>query len=330
MPSPYFKINDADVGIWIGEDGAQGGIVETWTDQGLEVTVYLHCAWFDRAKVYSGLRGTVGWGSGPIGLAAGGTIQRTDPAVLPVPPNSAYRWDRMVCVGTGEVRGEKWRTDPDGSITGVAGWGFYVNAIIPARFAVTPWQTIGNIGDGSGSADPADRNDISGQPYTITKIRTQGEVLCPPHGTYFWPNGNAVDESHIGIIRAKQEISITRVYMPSVHVAEIQSCIGTINGKPLRIGDYTFPKGSLMMAGCESEPYGDVGIGLLAHDIHITLLGNGLDNKPPDGNDHIQDFNYIMSPDGTYQKIADKQGNTPFPYVNMWYNIWPEFYQKGN
>ena len=319
--SPYFQINGQVCGIYVGADGEQGGIVPAWTDRGLEITVYLHCAWESYPYVLRGLRG---W----VGFDQNGNIVRTDPVSMPINPNQQdYAWGRFICVGTGDIRGEKWRTDQDGSITGAAGWGYYVNAIIPAKFAAPSYQTQAaapGYGNGKG------QSDLSGMPYTTTKIRTSGEVFCPPHGAYSWPNGTPVDEAHVGVIRAKQEIQITRHFMPTIPVDRYQSVVGTVNGKPLALGRYSFPRGTIMFMGCsEIEPYSDVGTGLSVCDITFNLMGNGTDNLPADGTDHTLDFNKVMDPTGSWQFITDANQRGPFPYANLWSVIWPEYYSKG-
>jgi hypothetical protein len=338
MSSPNFSILGCPVWVYVGEDGEQGGIVESASEQGLEVTVVLHCYWLQRTLIYQGLWGTVGFDQS-------GNIVRTDPLSLPIPPGSglpafitgptppAYHWERYICTGIGDVRGTKWRTDQDGSITGLAGWGYYEMARITATFGVTSWQPwYAAPGDKAGNG----QTDLSGLPYTTTKIRTQGEVICPPHGSYVWTATQVpVDEAHLGLIRAKQEVTITRHRMPTVPTQQVQKVIGRCNGKPIQFGTYLFPAETLLFTGADSEPTSDPGTGLLTQDITYTLIGNGTDNAPPDGNDHTQSFNSILDQTGVYNAISTPAGagpgagRKPFTPTNMQAVIWPEYYASG-
>ena len=195
------------------------------------------------------------------------TNTRTDPIPLPGALTVGwqqweYDWQRFICLYTGDIRGIKWRTDVDGSITGTVGWGYYEEAVIPARFAAPAWQTtLTAPGYQHGGAIPKlGSYDPSGLPYTTTKIGAQGEVFIPPHGAYQWKaNGTPIPEGHVGLIKAKHEIAITRHYMPFIPIESISKIVGRVNIKPIQLGDHLFQKGTMMSLGLgDVEGYSDL------------------------------------------------------------------------
>lgn len=330
MSSPYFMINGCECGIFVGQDGQGGGIEPQWVDGGLEVTVHIICWWIDLEKVLRGLRGYAET-SREKGKEGGvyTSVNRVDPVGLPQVTASldvpGWNWDRFICVGTGPIRGLKWRTDNDGSLTKLIGWGYYSKAVIPARFAATTWQTRDHAA-GMGSAGMGLR-DLSGLPYTTTRIGSEGEVFIPPHGAYQWsPNGPDIPEGHIGIIRAKHQIQVTRHYMPFVPLAASDAIMGSVNSKNIQFGDLRFTAGGLMFLGISDvESYSDIG-GMTMFDYTLNLLGNGNDNLPPDGGSRSLNYNWSMDPSGVYRPVIDSSPNQnpPFPKKLWAAAMWPD------
>ena len=55
----------------------------------------------------------------------------------------------------------------------------------------------------------------------------------------------------------------------------INSLIGSINGKPWPIGGFTFPRGSIMFTGSNSEPRPDPCSFEILQDVELLFLANG-------------------------------------------------------
>ena len=258
--SPYFNINGAQVGIYVGENGEEGGIQQTWGEKGLELNVAFTTPWATVPLLLQGLRGRVSY--------TGESIQRTPPWTFPN-GDGLTNWNRFLCDGTGEITGIKWRTDTTGAVTGLAGWGYYQTAIVPAHFSVPTYQVI--------QLYPNGQNDPSGMPYTTTTFSVSGEVFMPPSGTYRYEQNKKVlvEDAYAGIARTRTEIKITRHYMPIIPLQETQAVIGAINSYPMTFADYTYPIGSILLTGYpDTEPYSDPVTGLLVWDLHYQLLAN--------------------------------------------------------
>jgi hypothetical protein len=312
---PYFFINGAKCGIYVGEDGEGGGIVPSWGDRGLELTVYLSTAWGNIATVLQGLRGQVSYSNSAINRVAPWQLPNTF-------TNTLVNAQRYVCDGTGEIVGKKYRTDISGLYTGMSGWGMYESCIIPAHFSVPSYQVAGGVLAGG-------QNDPSGQYYTTTTFSTSGEVFCPPSGTYRYEKNPKVlvEDVSCGIARTRTEIKITRHYMPIIPLQENQAIMGSVNSYPIQFSDYTYPVGSLLVTGIpEVEPYADPVTGLLVWDIHYSLLANAPSNSQQNVVDATLDWNQFLTPVGTWSRIVDGSGNYPFPYLDLRGAIWPEYF----
>lgn len=313
-PSPSFTINDVPCAIYLGENGNEQGIREVWTDKGLEFTVNFILPWNQRIKFIQGLRGAATWDGAP-----GGAVLRTLPWRPPINPNEVcpplgnlkdvtYRWDRYCCVGTGEWSYIKPRVDPDGSITGLAGWLYYDYVIIPARFAVPPYffdNILNNY--------YARGYDLSCMPYTSTKTRVSGEVFSPYTAAYeFQSTHTPINDTSVSLIRSKTEIEIVRYYMPAVDTQKLDSLVGWLNDDDIIIGNLAFPKESIMYLSYEvTEYYGDVSTGLLFCNIAHRMVGNGY---VFDSTDQLNDsWNYFINQKGVWDKVVAVQGAKP-PY----------------
>ncbi len=312
-PSPVFEINGVEVAIYVGEDGEQGGIIEQWSDRGLEVLVYFHCRWDDRIELVRGLRGTVA-------LVGNTVIRDILPFTLPQPAfQPQTKWNRWICTGTDNFIPKKFRTDVEGDITGLAGWGYYSSVVVPAHFMVTTYFTnLDQFEDG--------QVDISGFPYTTTKIRTSGEIFSPPSQVYKFEKDPRirVEDIGIGITRVRTEIDITRHYMPNVPLTNLQIAMGKLNDTAMKFADFNYPKGAILCSGVQqSDPYGDAASGLIVQDYEYTLLANGQSNNV---DDPPLDWNQYMRPDnGSWDKLLDPGNNPPFRYGDLNHLIWPEY-----
>ncbi len=316
-PSPTFEINGVECAIYLGDDGEQGGIIEQWSDRGLEVLVYFHCRWSDRMEVIRGLRGTVT-------LIGDRVVRDILPFSLPQPElDPQTNWSRWICTGTDNFIPKKFRTDQNGSFTGLSGWGYYDSVVIPAHFMVTTYFTTFDVSQDG----PV---DISGFPFTTTKIRTSGEIFSPPSQVYKFVKpdnaGNSirVEDIGVGITRVRTEIDITRHYMPNVPLKNLQIAIGKINETQMTFADFDYPRGSILCSGIQqSDPYGDAASGLMVQDFEYTLIANGQSNNP---DDPPLDWNKYMRPDnGEWDTIMDPNSRTPFRYGNLNHLIWPEY-----
>ncbi len=311
-PSPTFEINGVPVAIYVGNDGEQGGIIEQWSDRGLEVIVYFHCRWEDRIELIRGLRGTVAEVGGDV-------IRDILPFALPQNPlQPMTKWNRWICTGTDNFMPKKFRTDQDGAFTGLAGWGYYDSVVVPAHFMVTTYFT-----DPDGSFLQTDPSHFA---FTTTKIRTSGEVFSPPSQVYKFktaPNIR-VEDIGVGITRVRTEFDVMRHYMPFVPLTNLQTAIGKLNDSPMRFSDFNYPKGSILCSGVQqSDPYGDAASGLIVQDYEYTLIANGQSNEP---DDPPLDWNQYMRPDnGSWDELNDPSGRTPFRYDDLTHLIWPEY-----
>lgn len=330
-PSLGFRINDVPCAIWVGEDGDQGGIRESWGDRGLELNIEFVVPYDQRIKFLQGLRGGASWD--------GEHLERQHPWSIPVNPNEfnpslsgmegvPYGWIRYICVGTGESRPATWRTDDDGSKTGLPGWGYYDSVIIPARFAVPSYV----VGDEK-LLPYLYGQELTGYPYTTTKIKASGEVFTCYTNTYKFDSTNdPVNEANVGFIRPRLEVSITRHYMPFVDTLGYDKLIGHVNRDPIVIGTQSYYTESLLYVGYEIESYGDASTGLLYCDITHQLLANG-QVIDVEGNSQTS-WNYFLNRKGVWDKLVlvtppatppDGFQPTPYQQADFIKYIWPDY-----
>ena len=312
MPSdsPPFFINGVPCFFVVGEDGENPAIVESTSfDNGPVATIVIKCDWLAYPQVRAGLLGTVDY--------TNGTVAYNPPFRYPIDDSLLARGtfpDRWFCTSIEDVRGLKWVTDQDGNETntGVAGWGYYREAIITARFTAPLYQLFA-------STEDRPYGDPSGKAYTITKIKTAGQVFSPPTGSLIYGGGTftgqALQDIHGAQIRTQTEISYTRVRMPIVPADAIQNCQGGVNDVELKIGSFKYPKGSVLLGGSNSEQKVDpVDFGIV-FDVEYTFLANA-----PTGQDAgVQlDWNFFMDPEGTWVAVNKSGSGAPvFRYVDM-------------
>ena len=257
----------------IGPDGQEGGIAESYTlDSGPEARCTFKVDWNSRQELIQSLLGTVNY--------ANGSVSRTPPFAYPldnflvVAGGGIQTPNRWICTGIGAVKGTKWKTDDfgDNTSTGVPGWGYYQWANVEAIFTVPLWQ-VDDFNPGTQGID------LSSAPYVVTKIKTSGEVFAPPTNSVIYLGGKfagkALQDVNASIIRTRMELSVTLIRFPIVPANLINSLIGSINGKPWQIGTYTFPRGSILFTGNNSEPRPDPCSFAIVQDVELLFLANG-------------------------------------------------------
>lgn len=255
----------------------EDGVTESYLAEGPSASVTLKCPWARRLDVLKALLGSV--------AIAGSTVTRLPPHAYPDNPN-------LKAVEIGEVRGLKPRRREDG-------WIAYDKALIPVTYRVPTWT----FPDTDGGF-----RDASGQPYTSTKFRVSSEVLVPPKGAFYWPDGSTVEADGVGLVRSKVEISMTRHWMPYLPLNANLSLAGKLNSAAVRFADKSFARGTLLYMGMDSS-FSRNTIGELTHEITYTMIGN-----------ESSEWNAFLHRDGTYKLIntkADGTGLPPFGYADF-------------
>src|SRR5271157_2632400 len=221
-------INGIPCGIYQAEDN---GIVESNSETGRSATVVFQIYWFQRIQFIAALLGTSNY---VLGVLEPNSIVRTPPAIYPVSAldqdttrYAATIYGRMICTSITSIRGTHWWTDTTGlylSTPPIPGWGAYVYALVTAEFT-TPLYNIAEPGPFSPGLD-----DLFGQPYCISKIKSGGEVFAPPTGSFVFAGGMAMGHALLDVgaahMRTRHEISCTRVRMPIYPVNAITMAIG--------------------------------------------------------------------------------------------------------
>lgn len=312
--------------ILFGED-ARSAIKETmWTDRGMEVAIDFRVRWKDRIKFLYLLRGSCGyngsdyWRSLPISLP---NIDFDSTADLNTQEDEqTYQWVRYYCSSVGQCKPLKPRvTGDDQDPTGVDGWPFYEDVIVPTTWAV-PLYYIGEA-----PVDPGyPGRDPSGMPYTTTRWRNTGEIFSPYTNAYrFSSEETPANEANIGILRLKKEFSITRHFMPFVDTRTLDPLYGKINLDPITIGTETYPAESMMYLGYEPEPYINPANGKVVYDITHKIIANG---EVYDKNGDVQrSWNYYMNRQGYWDKLVlkDDAGVGVYRMEEFAPYIWPEY-----
>ena len=312
MPPPnppenwLLEIGGVGCNIYTGPNGQDGHLTElTSASEGRKAQVRFKCRWEDRNALLAGLLGTV--------VYQGGTIVRTPPFSYPTAQSDIDAGmfpNRLFCTDAG-VEGTKWRADPDGSITGLAGWGYFVYAIVTATFTSPPYLIEPMEGGG-----PA-FNDLTNNTYCISKLRVSGEVYSPPTGSYVWAEGSRagkqVPDAHCGIVRPRYELSVTRMRMPIVPTTALDDCIGSVNGSVLQISTNEVDPEAALFMGYNPEMRTDPYNGGIVSDIEMLWAVNGyLPSRNADGS-----WNWFVDPVGQWSAIQtnDVNENPPFESV---------------
>jgi hypothetical protein len=327
-PSPplEFLPGTLEASVHFGAD-VRAAIRETmWTDKGMEVSIDFLVAWKDRIKFLYLLRGSCGfdgadyWRRLPISLP---TIDfDTLDGLGTQEDDQLYQWGRYFCSSIGELRPIKPRVTDDGfDPTGVVGWPFYEDVVVPTKWSV-PLYYIGDapIDPGSPGRDP------SGMPYTTTRWRSTGEIFSPYTNAYrFKGEATPANEANIGILRLKKELSITRHFMPLVDTASLDPLFGKINLDAIKIGTDTYPPESLMYLGYEPEPYINPANGRIVYDITHKIIANG---EVFDKAGAVQrSWNYYMNRSGYWDKLVlkDNAAQGVYHMDEFACKIWPEY-----
>jgi hypothetical protein len=306
MDNWLLSINGVDCNIYTGPTGEDGHLVErTSSDQGRSALVRFKCNWQDRNDLLAGLVGTVDY--------VGGSIKRTNPDFYPTADRDIEAGqfpEQMFCTSVTRIEGRGWKADLDGSITGQPGWGYFAYAILDAEYTNPPYVIV----PPAGNDGPFAFNDLVGEMYAISKTRVSGEVYSPPTGAYVWGEGSRqgkpVQDTNVGIIVPRYELSVTRMRMPIVPTLLFDELIGTVNEATLSIGANTVsPEAALFMGG-NAEPRTDPYNGGIVYDVEMLWLVNGfLDSRNAD-----KSWNWFLDPVGSWSKIVtnDEDQNPPF------------------
>lgn len=305
--NPLLTINGVPCNIWTGDDGQQGHLAESTTlEGGRKSTVRFRCDWYDRDDLIAGLIGTVDY--------VGGSIVRTPPFTYPRRPNDDRSQapgkifkPRHFCTAITDVQGLKWFADPDGSRTGLAGWGGFEWAILTAEFTSPPYlieQVDGGFGDALGIT------------YAVSELRVSGEVFSPPTGAYRWAggqfNGDELKDVHMGITRPRVELSVTRVRMPLIPYDTLAMMIGTSNQNSIPVGPHRVTPGAALFMGYNPRAYSDPYHGGIVYDIEMLWLING----PVVAGGADADWNLYLDPQGQWNQVVQDldAANPPGPF----------------
>jgi hypothetical protein len=294
-------INGVGAEIYLGEDGASGGIEESWPEgQPARVSVAYKVPWADRYRFITGLRG---------GVSAGAVVL---PHAYPPSPN-------LVCVGIGQIRGIKPKLS--------GGFLAYEDAIVPAEYGVPPFDFTGGVGGegggGGGVADP------SGKAFTSTTWSITSEMFQPPVGSYYWEAGPsdgsvvAPSDATLGLFRTRIEFQLRRSWLTTPQIYGALYYAGTVNASPVRIGDFTFARGTLWLAGLGGGSERTESIDGRSGEQTYTLVGSGLVwNAAVAANSGTQvEWNQFMASDGKFYYVNDKAdgtGSRPYTYTEYW------------
>jgi hypothetical protein len=331
-PSPFYKFElpNGDTlytKIHVGADSRAGGVRESpWTDRGMEVAIDFQVSWVDRIKLLYALRGSCGFNNGEYWRSLPKSLPRlADDTIGDIDDRedqNQYPWDRYFCSSIGPCRQIKTRvTDEDGDPTDVVGWPYYEEVVMPTVWTV-PLYVVSDK-----AYDPKTvGKDPSGYPYTITRTHTSGEIFSPYTNAFKFTNeATPANEANIGILRAKTELSITRVFMPVLDTLTLDAMIGKINTDHIQFGSDVNPPESMLYLGYEYEPYVNPANGKIVYDVTHRLMVNGpvLDK---DGNPQ-ESWNYFMNRSGYWDKLVLKDDADRGVYDSTEFacKIWPEY-----
>jgi len=306
------NINGVDCNIYTGPTGEDGHLTERSSpDQGRGALVKFKCDWQDRNDLLAGLVGTVDY--------KGGTISRTPPYFYPTAPRDVTAGqfpNRSFCTGVSATEGRAWKSDPDGTVTGTPGWGYFAYAILAAEFTTPPYLAT-NPGNPKGNYAFV---DLSGQLYAVSKTRVSGEVLSAPTGAFIWGEGERegkpVQDTSVGLVQPRYELSVTRMRMPIIPCKILDSMLGTVNATALTIGANNVNPEAALFMGYNPEPRTDPYNGGIVYDIEMLWLVNGVIEQT--GAD--RSWNWFMDPVGDFNPIVTNDGNSNPPFATAEHN----------
>ena len=217
------EISGVDCNIYTGPTGEDGHLVEkTSPDQGRSAFVRFKCNWQDRNDLLAGLVGTVDY--------VGGTIARTPPTTTRPRRATSRRASSQADVlhGGRAIEGRGWKADPDGEVTGTPGWGYFRYAILDAEYTNPPSSSSRPPGPTPVRVQRPGRRDVRG-----LEDAGLGRSLQPADGGLRLGQGTRegkpVQDTNVGIIIPRYELSVTRMRMPLVPCQLLDSLIGTVN-----------------------------------------------------------------------------------------------------
>lgn len=255
-------------------------IKEQITPDGPTAAVKFKCLWRDRERL---VRGLMGWNY----LKNQTTITRELPATYPSNHN-------LFCTSITNIEGIKpYRDDsglfsgpPDwdntGDVQAFPGWTAYEYAVVTAVFSKPTYQIAVD--------DSLEDNDLSNKAFITTTIQPSGEILTPPGGCYYFvegdQSGQPIQNSNVGLIYSRYEITMRRHFMPIIPLWDIEACLGHANLNPFVLTTVSFPPGNVLFMGTHTELRADPATGVPLWDIEYKFLANGqnswnqlLDNK---------------------------------------------------
>lgn len=289
MSSPAtFTIGGVTCGLKVDGDGSSAIVESLNMMEGAKAKALISCAWASRYQVLRGLAGSV--------TMSGSSIVRNAPFAYPDSPN-------LFCTEIESIT-PRGVAPPAGS-----GWPQWQKAVIAAVFTVPKWQFA--------SGTPGQQVDASGQPWTTTRFRGSGEVFTPEGNTYKWSSGSfagqPVKNSHVGVVRPRTEIGMTRHWMPYVPVGFNATYGGTINQNPIQMSDHLYPQGTVLFSHINTEIASDT-LGNLTQEVEYVMIAN----------DDDIDWNKYLDPGGSWTFI-DTAGNgtgaMPFRYADFYSNM---------
>lgn len=271
----------------------EGGMSLGVTGEGPTASVVLQCLWDDWFKVLQGL-------AGGSSADENGAITYTAPYLLPV-------FGGLIALGVPEIAGVgKPRRDADG----LPAWQF---AQIKTQFGVPRYSFDAGPGGGEGWTGYEPGVDISGRPYTTTRVRVNSDIMVPPGGALFFTDGTQagqpIEDSQAGLPIPNIEISMTRHMMPYVPLSQAKSLIGTVNETDVYLGGVKFDPGYVLFAGFNSSRE-ILFTGAWSNEVEYIILAQA-----------IHSWNQILDRAGRWSLIntkSDGSGDPAFKTSDFW------------
>jgi len=246
------------------------GITLAYPEDGPSATVRIKTLQTDAYQLAKDLLGT--------STNVGGTIVRTRPFAYPGNPS-------LYCRSITSVR----PLGPTIPLTSIGlPWITQKWAITEAVFRQLPFALDAN--------DP----NYTGQAYTTVQFGVSGEFVTLPDSTYRFSDGTPTN-TPIGKLLPQIEINVKRYFMPYLPVAEMAALAGKINNALYKIGNYSFPVGTLLFAGGPSEFNVDTA-GNITQDVEYKFVYRPVN------------WNKYFHPNRTtgWDTVTDGSGNSPY------------------
>lgn len=253
---------------------ADEGITLAYPDEGPTATVKFKTLWTDQYQLAKDLIGT--------STNVGGTTVRTEPFAYPGNPS-------LYCKTITSVR----PIGPTIPLTGVGlPW-------ITKKWAITEAVFKRPLFSFNGLDGPY------GQPWTTIQFGASGEFVTLPDSTYRFTDGTPTN-TPIGKVVPQIEINVKRYFMPYLPVAEMAALVGKINNAVYRVGNYSFPAGTLLFMGGPSEFAADTA-GNITQEVEYKLVYRPIN------------WNKYFHPNRTtgWDTVTDGSGNSPYESGNF-------------